>query len=294
MLPRERGQALVIIVLVMAVVLTIALSVVSRSITDINISTKDDNSSRAFSAAEAGIEQALLNGPLTGNLPSQDSFSSEITLLASGGTELAVPLLLSSGETAPVWLVGHDDSGELACSVDKPCFTGSQLKVCWGEKDTPDNVSTTPAIEVSVLYTTSDTDFSTTKIARTAFDPHLTRTDNNSFIKGNDGECTISGVIYEFSKTVDLASVGVTVRPSTNVRRGPQFARLRLLYNTTQSHPVGVSVQGSGNFPIQGKRVTSTGFSGEAQRRLEVYQLYSDLPPVFDFTIFSGSGGIVK
>ncbi|MBU3957074.1 hypothetical protein KKI19_02265 [Patescibacteria group bacterium] len=42
------GQALLIILLVMAVALTIGLSVVSRSITDIRISQEQEQSARAF------------------------------------------------------------------------------------------------------------------------------------------------------------------------------------------------------------------------------------------------------
>ncbi|OGY14759.1 MAG: hypothetical protein A3A58_02455 [Candidatus Blackburnbacteria bacterium RIFCSPLOWO2_01_FULL_41_27] len=292
----QRGQALVVIVLIMAVVLTIALSVVSRTVSDINISTKEDDSSRAFSAAEAGIEQALLKGtPQTfeAEVGSTGSFNATISQLTSGGTEFAVPILLSSGEIAPVWLVEHDDTtSELICSDLKPCFTGDDLKVCWGEPGTPSDSSTTPALEVSVVYTDSDSDFSTTKIARAAYDPHPTRA--NNFTKGADSGEAIDGQAYQFCRTVDLTSLGVTIRPTVNARRGPQYARLRMLYNTTQSQPAGVKIVGTENLPLQGQKVVSTGTSGEAQRSLEVYKLFSDLPPIFDYTLFSGVGGIVK
>lgn len=56
---KNRGQMILVILLVMAVGLTIGLSVASRSITDVNFSTKIEDSSRAFSAAESGIEEAL-------------------------------------------------------------------------------------------------------------------------------------------------------------------------------------------------------------------------------------------
>ncbi|TSC89469.1 MAG: Uncharacterized protein G01um10145_626 [Microgenomates group bacterium Gr01-1014_5] len=290
-----RGQALVVIVLIMAVVLTIALSVVSRTVSDINISTKEDDSSRAFSAAEAGVEQALLKGtPQTfgAEVGSTGSFNATISQLTSGGTEFAVPILLSSGEIAPVWLVEHDDiTSELICSDLKPCFTGDELKVCWGEPGTPSDSSTTPALEVSVVYTESE-NFSTTKIARAAYDPHPTRA--NNFEKGADGGEAIDGVAYEFCRKVNLVNLDVNIRNTGSARPGPQYARLRMLYNTTQSQPAGVKIVGAGNLPLQGQKVVSTGTSGEAQRSLEVYKLFSDLPPIFDYTLFSGAGGIVK
>ena len=61
-LRNQRGQALLIVVLVMAVALTIGLAVVSRSITDIKISRQEEESARVFSVAEAGIEEALKLG----------------------------------------------------------------------------------------------------------------------------------------------------------------------------------------------------------------------------------------
>ena len=64
-----RGQALVIILLVLAVASTVVLSLVSRTVTDVAITTKEKDSSRAFSAAEAGVEEALVGGPTSGTLP---------------------------------------------------------------------------------------------------------------------------------------------------------------------------------------------------------------------------------
>ena len=58
----NQGQALLIVLLTLSVVLTIVLSIVSRSITDISITSLEEDSQRAFNAAEAGVEQALLKG----------------------------------------------------------------------------------------------------------------------------------------------------------------------------------------------------------------------------------------
>jgi len=53
------GQVALIALLIMIVLLTVGLAVVSRSVTDIRISKESEESARAFSAAEAGIEEAL-------------------------------------------------------------------------------------------------------------------------------------------------------------------------------------------------------------------------------------------
>src|SRR3990167_10953264 len=58
-LKKQTGQILIIFLLILVVGLALVLSVASRSITDIRITTTSDESSRAYFAAEAGIEEAL-------------------------------------------------------------------------------------------------------------------------------------------------------------------------------------------------------------------------------------------
>ncbi|KKT82379.1 MAG: hypothetical protein UW79_C0007G0001, partial [Candidatus Yanofskybacteria bacterium GW2011_GWA2_44_9] len=56
---RGQGQVIIILLLVVVIALGVGLTVVGRSITEISTSTKTEDSTRAFSAAEAGIERAL-------------------------------------------------------------------------------------------------------------------------------------------------------------------------------------------------------------------------------------------
>jgi len=58
----QRGQAALIALLVLTVATTIGLSLIARSTTDVSITRTQEESSRAFSAAEAGIELALKSG----------------------------------------------------------------------------------------------------------------------------------------------------------------------------------------------------------------------------------------
>lgn len=296
----RRGQALIVIILIMAVVLTIALSVASHTIGDINISQKEDDSARAFSAAEAGVEQALLKNSsqlaFPGEVSNDSQFRVEVNQLASGGTEFASPSLLSSGETTVIWLVARDaGTSEMSCSGGG-CYTGSEFKICWGEGGTADNADTTPAIELSMVYMTTD-DVATARIARGAYDPYTGRSEANNFTRGYDVGETIDSVSFQFCRSVNLTSSfspSVTLRPTASTRRGPQYAKVRMFYNTAKAHPVGIKLTDSATLPLQGKRIVSTGVSGSAQRRLEVFEIFPDPPPIFDTALFSGSGGIVK
>ena len=58
----RQGQMLLVVVLTMIVALTVGLSVVSRTITNLRISRQSEESQRAFQAAEAGIEKTIESG----------------------------------------------------------------------------------------------------------------------------------------------------------------------------------------------------------------------------------------
>ena len=54
---KESGQIIIVLLLMMLVGLSIGLVVTQRSVTDVSVSTQSEQSQRAFSAAEAGIEK---------------------------------------------------------------------------------------------------------------------------------------------------------------------------------------------------------------------------------------------
>src|SRR3990167_4248462 len=56
---KRRGQILIIVLLIVVVALAVGLSVASRNITNLRISTQTEQSQRAFTAAEGGVEDIL-------------------------------------------------------------------------------------------------------------------------------------------------------------------------------------------------------------------------------------------
>lgn len=296
---RESGQALVIILLILSVVLTISLSIASRSVTDITVSKKEEDALRAISAAEAGIEQLLKTGAgttIAGSLPVGSTFNASISGLAQGTQEFALPTAIGAGDAASLWFVAHSSDGSLLCSGANPCFTGDRIKVCWGNPNTTgDGNLYAPAVEISVLHTSGGGDPSTAKIGRAAYDPNSSRRTGNGFAPA-DGSCIIDSRAFAFSKELMLSSIGVSPRNNSDRLTGPQTAKIRLFYNTDINHAVGLSVNFSGNgtLPQQGTKIESLGTAGEAQRKVVVYRPYSDIPPIFDFGLYSGAGDLSK
>src|SRR5688572_23181590 len=116
-LEKQRGQVLLIVVLVMIVALTVGLSLISRSITNLRTSTEEAESQKALAAAEAGIERALESGTIeTGNF---DSGSVQVNYSTAVQDVRGSEFLLNGGNDIPrddgadVWLATYTDDDSI-------------------------------------------------------------------------------------------------------------------------------------------------------------------------------------
>lgn len=268
----QKGQAVLVVLLSLSVVLIIVLFIMSRSITDISLSTKDGDSLRAFSAAEAGVERALVIGNSSGTLDSAN-FDAVVTDFASGADQVTYPIALKSGENATFWFKREGEAIE---------FDGSSVRFCWGNPDTQSADGETPALEVTFYYTTVPDDMTTLEVARAVYDPNVARTTANRFDTALVSSCVIGSDNFAFQANVSVPTGSL------------EYATAKILYNTTVAHKVGINVASTGSLlPSQGEKVESAGSFGDSNRRIEVYQLHPETPPIFANAIFSSSG-IVK
>lgn len=285
----ESGQALLIILLVMTVGLTIGLASVSRSSTDIKISTQMEDSSRAFVAAEAGIEAALkgeagaancanppTNYTAIGSSSSSYCFNSAA---AGGGTQFRVNNV-SVGDTYTIWLVEHNADGTLN-PTDYYNSSTKKIKICW-EK----NISTNsdPALEITLIYQTISG--GSYQVFRGSYDPNNIRAASNHFI--NQATATDCGLGFGYGIEFNYSTVSPFFKT---------FAlRLRPFYSTANIGVQAVNPIAGGTItglPTQGLNITSTGTSGESTRKVTVTRTYPVLPAIFDYVLFSG-GSLTK
>ena len=261
------GQAVLIVLLSLSVVLIIVLYIMSRSITDISLSNKDEDSMRAFSAAEAGIERALIIGSDIGDTTIGDAnFSADVSEFGQGDDTVVYPMSLKSGEIATFWFNRPSDLN---------VFDGSRAKICWGTATTEP-----PAVEVSTYYLEGGI----YKISRVALDPlAVSRTPTNYFTAATTGACTVDNEQFRYYSTVSLPTVGTL-----------QFMTVKPLYNTTVSHKIGIDVSNIVNdgslLPSQGVKINSDGSFAGANRSIEVYQLHPVAPSIFMNAVYSSSG----
>lgn len=271
---QEKGQVLLIVVLVMVVSLTIGLSVVSRSITNLRITSEQEQSQRAFSAAEAGIEQALKTGLDIADQKLGENVSIKAVKVASvGGTST---FLLNGGNIVP------KDEGTDIWLSDNPGYTNqkspSHFTLYWGLQSDNCTTSLSAAIEVVVISGSKNNPTST----RYAFDP-CQSTRGNSFTTPDIGSYTIAGNTFQY-RTPDNGSNRIVVNNGLILRVIPLYANA----------VIGVDTCNPGNtsncdiLPIQAKKLESTGVSGTTTRKITVFQGFPKLPSqFFQYILFS-------
>lgn len=287
---QQAGQIILTLILVMSVALAIGLSIVQKSLVDISTSTKVEQSSRAFSAAEAGIEKALggdTSGVNFSDIGSRTTAVSDTGLIPCipGTTECSpagsrqAPLEyppLAKEDVVQVWLADYQSG------TNPPRIGYSQptLDVYWGNSATDK-----AALELTLVYYNG-----TQYVSRKWYldhDAEATRRTANGFesvtCAGSTGEMLVTSQ-YQCKKTIDSLPSGL------------MLLRARLLYNTI-SQPLAVQAVGTCgqdcSIPPQARDITSTGAAGDTQRKVQLFQVNKVVPPYFDYAIFS-AGEISK
>lgn len=290
----QTGQVILILILVMTVGLGIGLSMVQKSLVDVSTASKVEQSSRAFSAAEAGVEKALRGDP-SKSFTSTTSKISELEgaalLPASVGSgyrqnALQLPLLYKE-DMAQVWLANYE-------SPDNPppvFYAQPTLDIYWGNSS-----SDKSALELILIWWNG----SSYQTRKWYLDSISSRADENKFESIN---CPASGYPigtppFLCKKTLGDGTGTINDNSSLPVTSPNRLIalRVRMLYNSTPQPFAVQAIGGCGtacNIPPQAKLITSTGESGETKRRINLFQLYKVVPPYFDYAIFS-AGAINK
>lgn len=292
-LDHQAGQAILILLLVMTVALAIGLSVVQRSLTDVTTATKVEQSSRAFSAAEAGIERALTSADnLLDTELSQVEFEgskSNAYIFDSGLLPLSKQALeyppVAKEDIAHVWLA--DPSTEPIQSYYKK----NSLDIYWGEQGISDPANR-PAIEIAIIYAEAG-----------AYKAKRYYLDSNASRAGDNGFTDVSGTCSD-----SLAEIATSMGPNRKfyckftlitLPSELMILRARMLYNNTNQPFAVKPVCAPGDaadicsLPPQARVITSIGLSGETERRVQLFKLEKVVPPYFDYSIFS-AGDINK
>lgn len=264
---REKGQAALVILLLMAIASTIGL-VMSRNVTtDLQMTKIQEESTRAFSAAEAGIEAELYNWRTGGTIAPSLEGADITTVTESWGenqTSLATQVV-KDGSFAVIWLTDHNEDGTF--NTTTRLFTDNSVNLCWEEG---------AGVELILFYKNVAGEY---KTQRWAFDSNAVAHSNN-FDSPDIIDCSQS---VEFSSPVGK-NISLPSLPAI-----PLFVVAKVYYANSR---IAAEATGGGLFSSRGIKITSTGTvtSGDSRivsRRLRIFQTW-DLPPfVFLEPLFS-------
>ena len=276
---RQNGQVLLLVVIAMTLALTVGLSLASRTISNLKISKQNEESQRAFQAAEAGIENAIKNLSTTQingtfDVSGGGSGANYVTTVDSS-TSKGTSFVLNNGNTVTqdigmdVWLSTYSQTP--AANYASP-YTGT-VTIHWGSTSQTScngtGASIKPALEVMII--SANPDVKNPKITKYLFDQCGTaRTGGVTSSDVSTTPVTIQNTT--FNNTVSIAVVSGFI------------GRVIPLYNSSV-----VATESTGiGLPQQGSVVTSTGQSGDSVRKITFFAPYPQLPlEVFSYAILS-------
>jgi hypothetical protein len=247
------GQIGVIILLIMVVLMTIGLSVASRTTQDLFLSQQTADSTRVFNAAEAGIEDAL-----------STTFSFE-------GETFDPPAEEISGTNASV-----DYQIRKVYVLETRVFEGTSVKV---------DTTGVPAAAGLLVQWSRETNCSTEDPASLIVDIYYEESGVTRVRHVPLGACNTRGDNFPVATTI--STDGYRRQATVDLQPGDLFARIKPVYADTH-----LRVTGSGwTLPVQYFAIRSEARStlGDETRAVLVNRTLPTAPSIMDYTVLSGT-----
>ncbi len=250
----QSGQVAIVILLIMVVLLTIGLSLASRTTQELFLSQQEAESARVFNAAEVGLEDALTYDFST------IAEGEVVTLNPNTVEDVSINTSIQSVNTLETQIVEG-----AAVHLNLTGTTSPDFTVNWARS--AEGCDSAASLLISIYYD----DNGTSKVIHEALAPGDCRSDDFTVINtgGVDG--------YWRQATITLPT---GVGPITQ-----QFARIRAVYNDTALRVTGTGLTQS--FTIRSEATTVV---GEESRTVEVGRTLSGAPSFMDYAMYSGAG----
>lgn len=261
---RQRGQVGLLILIVMGILVSLVLSVASRSLSDLVLSRQEKEQSEAFSVAEQGIDTALNviredpsageNSSYTGTISAGSFVTGEFSIDAYGGLDLFV----REGEVAEIDLTGSDNKIDIYWTVKGDL---QEDVACNGEG----SGNAPAALEVMHIISSND------PVVREYY---------------NASNCDLSATNKFSSSSEPTGTYRSTVRIQKNIT-GATKLRVRPFYNGAT---IAVSAV---DLTSQLYLISSSASGGDSQKDIEVKRTHDSAASIFDFALFT-AGTVVK
>ncbi|MCA9390205.1 hypothetical protein KC571_02270, partial [candidate division WWE3 bacterium] len=265
-LTNSNGQVLLLTLLVAIVALTVVVAASTRTTTDVRQSESSTESERAFSAAEAGVEEKLFE--------------------ISQGT--SVPATCDDTDLNP----GND------CNLTVGDANVDRVAVSAEQAFSVNDVEPEQVIQIRLVNDlispgsgyNSNITFTWDRYAAMVATVVMKTGFGNYVVDRYAWKCGSVPNAQGFQTTVPSGSPSRCARTlnigSIEGVNNALLVRLRPMYQRTY---VGITPSTTLNFPVQSVEITSTGSSIDSERTVQVNRINDLLPGIFDFAMFSGS-----
>lgn len=302
---RQKGQIVIILLLITLVALSVGLAITQRTLTNLTTSTQNEQASRAFSAADAGIERAIQASENDQNFSSLSTFDvgpdskASVTrvILPNPNQALEYPPL-GKETIAQFWLADPDNLSSAA-------YVNNDVDIYFGKFDLLQTSNDSPAIEINAVIAeglgTPTVNYFSKRFYIDSNTTSANRSPKNGFTPVNQN-CS-GNYLINTSSSPDATTADrrfrcrhtlTIINPASEPNKKPVMLRARLLYsNLNHQIAVAPSPLSSNSLPRQASLFRSTGISGQSQKTLQVFRLKYVVPNFFEFSIFS-SGDIQK
>lgn len=261
----QRGQVAVSILLAMVVLMTVGLSVATRTTQELMLSQQEAESTRVFHGAESGVEEALTQdfttitdplNPVTGSV--SDIADVDIDYEIAASTSLYTSLL--PGEVATVKLKEITDAG-----------SAGTLSIDWGQYDVCDS---------SLIVTVYRQD-----VAGDATSEYVTR---HYPLNQTSPGCTNSPSGNNFQDISASGLYNLDTRYTLNYDAEDLMVRIMPVYAQTVVSVTGSSLPQQHVISSTGTNTLNDGAENQEERSLQVTRTLSGAPNFMDFAAYSG------
>ena len=251
----QSGQVAVVVLLIMVVLLTIGLSLATRTTQELFLSDQQSESARVFNAAESGIEQALseLQGQGTLSIDGVD-----VAYNVTGSSTLDTRV--AEGASVHIDLTGYTSSVNFEWASEADCSERASLVA-------------------NIFYSDTTTNPATVRTKVIPFGPTCNGHDSDNFFDG-----TATGASNTYRHQFTITSVGSPFNQS--LPPNPLFMRIKPVYADTD-----IKISGGVGFPTQYHVISSTGTysEGDEERNIEVSRTLPTGPAYMDYALYSGA-----
>lgn len=271
------GQILLMLILISSVLLTVGLSMTQIGVNETKISKMEEESKKAFQAADAGIEKtldSLKNDPnITGiEIPSSDlnqvGVKTQILTSTQVNPRQFKTPVIKKDEQFTFYLANYDQTAETWSNSYNGNLTfylnsNDKTNCASGSRDVP-------AIELTYIYSNP---YTTEKYIIDSCNTFTTP--DNRVLNTQDYNGAANSYFVNFNK--------VTNEPlSIDSSKNPRIVIARVLYGDTM-----VGFEGSADLKGQGKYITSTANSStNVTKKVELFQSLPQIPADFFVTSF--------